>query len=303
MNAEIRLDAGGTLAFIPPIQSRPTAVTCTLVTPSAVTLGTPTVTIDPVNTTTSASAVAGDLSITLTAITGVTARRHYVLATSKGELAQVRLKSVTSSSKVVTLFSPLRFDVASGSTFVGVSLSAPVSAANAATLGEGYEARWAITTSGGTHTEVTRWDVVRSVWPADLVTTADLERFAGPLLSAEIQGADTYGLAFLDEIENAEENVRTDILEQGRRPSLFRSFASFKTPIMERVLLDMAYMGRAVPAIDQQDPAGYRQMREQRYARALAQALATTKDYDLDESGTADAAEMAARNQVLRLRR
>lgn len=303
MNAEIPLDAGGTLVFEPTTRLRPSAATLTLVTPAAATLATPTVTIDPVNTTLSTAAVEGDLDIVLTSVTGVAARRYYVLTTASGEVARVRVRSVVASTKTVTLFSPLRFDAASASTFFSTRMTAPVTAGNAATLGEGYEARWSVTTSEGTQVDTTRWDVVRSAWPHDLVTPADLERFAGPLLTTEIQGADSWGLAFLDEIETATEGVKVDILEQGRRPSLFRSFASFKAPVMERVLLDMSYMGRAVPAIDQNDPQSYRQMREQRYSRALAQALATTKDYDLDESGTADSVEGQQRIQVMRLRR
>ena len=303
MNAEIPYQTGGTLSFEPTVRSRPTAATCTLITPAAASLATPTVTIDPVNTVVSTAATAGGLELVLDDVDDIVARRYYVLVSADGEVAQVRVRQVRTADTTVVLFSPLRFDVAEDSEFFGTRLTAPVTDDDAATLGEGYEARWVVTTPEGVENYVTRWDVARSPWPADLVTPSDLERFAGPLLSVEVQGSDTYGLAFLDEIESAEEGVRTDVLEQGRRPSLFRSFAAFKTPVMERVLLDMSYMGRGIPAVDQNDPQSYRQMREQRYARAFSQALAITKDYDADESGTADAAEGAARMQVLRLRR
>lgn len=302
MTQEIPLNVGGTLVYEPPTRARPTVATCALVTPAGAALASPTVTIDPVETTIATAAVAGDVEIELDDTSGIEARRYYVLISTSGEIAQVRIRQVRAGD-VVVLYSPLRFDVAVGSDFFGTRLTAPVSSGNAATLGEGYEARWTVTTDDGVQTDVTRWDVVRSAWPADLVTPSDLDRYAGATLTHEIEGADSYGLAYLDEIETATEDVRTDIMEQGRRPSLFRSFAAFKTTVIERVLLNLAYLGRGIPAVDQADPGSYRQLREARYSRALGQALATTKDYDLDESGVADAAESAQRMQIIRLRR
>lgn len=303
MNQEIPLDAGGTLVHQPTTRTRPSAATCALVTPAGAALATASVTIDPVDTAVDTAASAGDTELVLDSVTGIVARRYYVLATTAGEVAQVRVRQVRTADTTVVLFSPLRFDVAVGDDFFGTRLTAPVTSGQAATLGEGYEARFSVVTPDGTQVYPVRWDVVRSAWPADLVTPADLERYAGPLLTAELQGADSYGLAFLDELETAEEDVKTDILEQGRRPSLFRSFASFKTPVLERVLLNMAYMGRAIPAVDQNDPSSYRDLRSQRYAQALSRALSTTKDYDLDESGVADSSEAKDRIRVLRLTR
>jgi hypothetical protein len=303
MNQEIPLDAGGTLVHQPTTRSRPSAATCTLVTPAGATLATPTVTIDPVDTSVDTAADAGDTELVLDSVTGIVARRYYVLATASGQIAQVRVRQVRTSDSTVVLFSPLRFDVAVGDDFFGTRLTAPVTSGQAATLGEGYEARFSVVTPEGTQVYPVRWDVVRSAWPADLVTPADLEQYAGPLLTAELQGADSYGLAFLDEIETAEEDVKTDILEQGRRPSLFRGFGAFKKPVMERVLLNMAEQGRAIPAVDQNDPSSYREMRAQRYGQALSRAMSTTKDYDLDESGVSDASEARDRIRVLRLTR
>ena len=302
VNQEVPLDAGGTLSFEPTVRRRPTSASCTLVTPAAATLATPTVVLDPVDTTTDAAALAGDVELTLDDTTGIVARRSYIVSTPEGEGAEVRVRSVSADG--VVLFSPLRFDVPDESSFFGVRMTAPVTAGNAAILDEGYEARWVFTVGEGDDEEeltaVTRWDIVRSAWPADLVTPAQLERYAGSVLSVEIQSADTYGLAFLDELEQAADDVRTDILEQGRRPSLFRSFGAFVVPVMERTLLNMAYLGRGIPAVDQNDPSGYRAMREQRYAQAFSKALGTTKDYDIDESGTATAAEAQERLRVLR---
>ena len=300
MNAAIPLSAGGSLVFEPTTRARPLTATCTLITPAAAELDTPTVTIDPVDTTLDEAALAGDLEIVVADADDIAPRRYYVLRTVAGESALVRVRAVRTVEAVVTvtLYSPLRFDAPEGSVFFGVQLSATVTDEAAATLGEGYEARWEWTTADGTQTGVTRWDVVRSAWPADLVTTADVERYAGATLTGEIQGADAYGLAFLDELERAGDGVRTDIQVQGRRPDLFRSFDAFKTPVIERLLLELAYLGRGIPAVDQNDPAAYRNLRAERYAQALSQALAVTKDYDADESGAADAAEAAARTPL-----
>ena len=304
MNAEIPLSVGGVLRYEPTTRSRPTSATCSLAGTTGSVISSPTVTIDPVETTTEGEVLAGETVLTLTSVTGIQPRHYYVVVTPGGEIAQVRVRGVTTGeTPSVTLYSPLRFDVPDESEFFSLGLSAPVSDDEAGTLGEGYEARWSVVTADGTETGVTRWDVVRSAWPHDLVSPSDLERFAGPLLSHEIEGTDSYGLAFLDEIETATDDVRTDIMEQGRRPSLFRSFGSFKTPVIERVLLNMAYLGRGIPAVDQSDPSGYRSMREARYSRALSQALATTRDYDADESGSISPGEAATRLQVFRLRR
>lgn len=301
MNQEIPLDVGGTLVHEPTARARPTAATCALVTPAGAALASPTVTIDPVETTVAAAAAAGDTELVLATVAGIEPRRHYVLWSTTGELVQVRVRQVRTEDDTVVLFSPLRSDVAEASEFFGTRLTAPVTSGQAATLGEGYEARWTVTTDDGSRTYVGRWDVVRSAWPVDLVSPSDLERYAGALLTHEVEGADTYGLAYLDEIETATDDVRTDILEHGRRPSLFRSYVAFKTVVIERVLLNLAYLGRGIPAVDQGDPGGYRQLREARYSRVLSQALATTRDYDLDESGVADAVEGQQRMGTIRL--
>lgn len=297
---EIQVDVGGSLVFDPPQMGRPSSATCTLYKPDGTSIASPVVTIDSVSTTLSASAAAKATTLTLTSVTGVTVGRRYIVTGSDGQSEWVRVKSVDSGTKVATLFEATSYAYDSADTFVGNRLTIPVSAGNAATLDEGYEARLTYTISGTSYMTTVWYDVVRSVWSEDIAPSFEFRDYAGRLAAKILQATDRDGLAYQDELRQATDLVRQDIRDRQLRPGLFRSAAGFKRPIFERVLLLWAEQGHNLPQTWQSDPSGYLTVRRETYAQALAAALSSTP-YDADESGTVTDRERTARLGSIRI--
>ena len=298
LHEDVKLDVGGTLRLTPPETGRPSSASCSLYTPAGALIGTASVTVDAVSTTVSANASEGDLSLTLTSVASVAVRGVYQVTCDDGERLTVRVRAIRGS--VVDLYAPLPRDVDSTSTFYGTSMTAPVSAARATPLGDGYEARWEYTADSVALYATTRYSVVRSVWPAYLGTVAGLRDYAGRLLTPEREASYERGSAYLGELERASRSVRLDLISRGRTPSRFRTFANFDDVVYQRVLLDLAESGMVYAEAFAGDPLSYIQLQRERYDRMLTQALTATADYDSDEDGVVSDAEKDATPRVNR---
>lgn len=293
--SEVQLDVGGSLRFQPTQQGRPSAAACALYSPEGASLGAATVTVDPVDTTLTAEAAESDESLELTTTTGVQARAHYVVELDDGQRVVVRVRATRGTT--VDLFAPLDRAITDGARFYSTRMTAPVAAGVATPTAEGYEARWTYTTDGVVQRAVSRWSVVRSPWPTSLGTVEGLATYAGHLLSPLRETSSQRGLRFADELEHATSQLRRDLIDKGRRPGLFRSFASFEEPVYERLLFDLAETGAVVPSIYSNNPSEYVAIRRERYTRMLLQAMSATEDYDADGDGvvTKDEAKTTAR--------
>lgn len=302
MAQELQLDTAGTLTYDVPT-GRPSVATCSLYDPGGTLLESPTVTIDAATTTLTAGASAGATTLALTSATGFTAGRKYLIANGKNEAEWVYVKQV--SSLTLTLHSALAYTYIATDTIVGTRLSVAVAAASSDSLGEGYEARWAFTVASIAKKAIAQYDVCRQPWPAEgeIVTTARFQGYAGGLADDELAGRDGAGLDFSAELLKADQAVRRDLLARGKRPSLFRDADDFAVVIMERVLLDWARLGVHIPSAEQQDPQGWRDLREARYTSEMVDALNSARSFDADESGVVSATEREAKIGVLTLSR
>lgn len=295
LDQEFAEDVGGTLVHDPPERGRPASgPTVTLYKPDGTELvASSAATLDAVDTTISASAAAGDTSVTLTAVTGVAVGRDYLLKNVSSQREWKRVKAVNTTTKVVMFTEGLRHAYASADTFQGTRLSFAVTALHAVDRGEGFRAEWHYTVDGVARFASTMFDVVRTPWPDQVLSVPEFRKSAGELAESILQSVALTDDDFTDEIREAEQDLRADLLERGVRPSLFKSFVAFKRPVAALVILRYAHRGANIPAAYQGDPEAWRQLQEAEYKRQLERAIATTDSYDEDDSGTADAGERA----------
>lgn len=303
MNAEILLDVGGSLVFDPPQPGRPSSATVEIFSPSGASLVSSGAvdTIDPVNTALGGSAYAGASSITLSSSSGVAIGRRYVLTGSDGFHEWVRVKTVNTSTHVITLCNEISHTyLAAGSSFVGTRILEAVSAATAATLDAGYSAVWKYTIDGVEHRVVTYFDIVRAMWTDIVIAPWQFALVAGDLASSDLESLSQEGLDFADEIAEATRRVRDDVWARGYRPALFRSFDNFVEPICQRVLLTFAERGESIPMVYQDSPIEWLELRREVYQEAITTAL-NSANYDADESGDVTDEERSARLGSVRI--
>ena len=222
MNAEIVKDVGGDVLLETPQTGRPSSATVTIYKPDGTELvASGAATIDPCNTTLSASASAGATSISVASATGIEVGRHYVLSSSSSQEEWVRVKAI--DSLVITLAQDLAYWYETGDTFVGTRLTKSISAANAAELEEGYSASWVYTTAGTDYRVNTFFDVVLSKWSDIVIASHEFRLRAGDMALAEFEALEAEGLDFRDDIYHATRLIRQECASRGFRPSLFRS--------------------------------------------------------------------------------
>jgi hypothetical protein len=91
--------------------------------------------IDATNTTLSAAAYRDDESVAVVSATGIVVGRRYLI-TSEGKKQQVTVRAIASTT--IYLVEPLRDDVSSGATFVGLATTHTLTTAETSTVGEGH---------------------------------------------------------------------------------------------------------------------------------------------------------------------
>lgn len=91
--------------------------------------------IDATNTTLSAAASRDDESVVVASASNIVAGRRYLI-TSEGRKQQVTVRAIASTT--IYLVEPLRDDVSSGATFVGLATTHTLTTAETSTVGEGH---------------------------------------------------------------------------------------------------------------------------------------------------------------------
>ena len=278
---------GGTLVFDPPQARHPSSATAAVYDPSgAVHIASPpTVSIDTVNAALSHGEAAGQTTVRLDSVTGIEVGRYYSVTSEDGPVHWVRVASVDVSTLTVTIFEPLTRHFVAGDAFEGNRLEVDIGAAYATPLDEGYELRLTYTIDGATYYANVTYDVVRSPWPSVILAPHQFRQLIPNLSGAWLERTEADGLQFADEIENATERVREDIIDRGYRPDLFRSFDSFRRVVALRVCYQWAEDGINIPETYQDVPQDWLDERQQQYVAALARALNTSKSYDENDSG------------------
>lgn len=224
---------GQTFVYDPPEMGRPSSpsVTVYLTTSdddgSTETATTGAASVDSVNTTLSASASAGDKTITVTSGTSITKGRRYLLTAADGDTAWVDVRAVSGTS--VILRNQLNGDFASGSTFQGCRLSIAVDSTwvndksnitDASAGHPGYRVRWVYTVLGSEAVGVSFYDLVR--YPSkNIVTALDVDRaFPGWI---DRLGQDNYEDQGATLIAEAFRDVRMDALGDDQALRRFRN--------------------------------------------------------------------------------
>ena len=295
---EIQLSVGGTLALDVPALG--------LVTAPAVTL------YDPNGTELVASQSADQWAGGT--LNGAVAARVRVITLQNGEATGLRsgdrLALVGSSARewvrvrsisgdALTLYEPLMNAYADDTPVGSCRLTVAVDSTEAATLDEGYSARWAYDLDGVARESVTWWDVTRCVWD-EVLTTAEFRAMAGGLVIRALAQLDADGLDCQDDITEALDRVRADVREKQLRPGLFRSAAPFKRAVFERVLLTWASRSQHIPSAWQTNPSEWLETRRVEYGQALASAL-NNAHYDANEDGVVTPTEKKARLGSVRI--
>ena len=290
MNQSILLDTGGDLVF-DVVQGRSSSVDADLYRHGTALDESPTVTNDSCDTTINASAAAGALSLSVASATGITAGRRYLIDNGENEPEWVDVKSV--SGTTVTLHRAVAYAYESGDTFVGTRVTCAVTAAAAANRGEGNECRWTFVVGGVTYKPISRWDVVRHMWPPEgqIVATWEFLEYADGLVHEELEDEESEGLDFSRELKSADNRVRRTLLARGTHHDRYRDSSEFKDAICERALLTWAEKGVNIPATYQDDPETWLEIRKAAFQSVLVDAMNTSRDYDADESGVVTEAE------------
>ena len=300
MNAELVKDVGGDVLLDTPQMGRPSSATVTIRNPDGTDLAaSEAATIDSTNTSITANATAGATALALTSAVGITPGRYYVITATDARKEWVRVTSVDGLD--ITLAQELSYSYDSGNAFVGTRLTEAVSAADAATLDEGYSAEWVYETTGVTYRVNTFFDVVLAKWGDVIVTPHEFRLRAGDMASAEFEALEAEGLDFSDDILHATRLIRQECASRGFRPALFRSPGeTFKDSICQRVLLTWAERGSNVPSIWQEDPQGWIELRREIFEQQLTSDL-NTANFDTNEDAVVTDTERAARLGSVRI--
>lgn len=303
MNDEIIKDVGGVLALDAAQLARPSAALVTIYKPGAVELvAEAAATVDAATQSLTIEATAGATSIDVADSSAFVVGRRYVVSGADGRTEWVRVAANDEGADTLTIAGELAFDyAATTSSIFSTRLTTTISAANAATLGEGYEARWSYSAGGVTQYINTGFDVVRSAWMDIAIPAYEFKLVAGDLASSDFEDLERGGLDFADEIAEAVAKVRREVTSRGYRPALFRTVGTFKEAICQRILLSASERGESIPSAWQDDAAGWLDLRREVYSQVLTVALNAQANYDADESGDVSDVERSARLGSMRI--
>lgn len=298
MNQQLLDDIGGTIHYDPTeTTGRPSSAFVTLYKPGGTShQAEATATIDAVNTTISA-ATAGATTVTVASATGIVVGRSYLLSNSDGQ--HERIVVTRTDAAVVHLMTPLEYAYEATSPFVGQRVTYVITTALAATRGLGYQALWRYVIATVTYRVRTHWDVVRSIWPAIILTGPRFQAIAGRFGRDIIQRVGREGRDFADEIADATLRVREDLLAREAKPHLFLGTDAFERPIALRVLRDLAATGGLSQGFD----AELFEHLAGEYDRGLESAIRSTQTYDADDNLAVSEDEQEAHPAPMRLYR
>lgn len=244
------------------------------------------VTLDTVSTTLSSGASTGDLSVTLTATTGLEVGATYLLTNTLSQTEWVRCVGFDTSSKVAYLDEPLEHDHASSSTFVGTRFYRTLQTAEVASLAELYRARASYAVGGLNYVLEIPFDVVLTPLP-NLLTVQLLKRVR-PGITAQ-EHPSTRGSDFADLRAVAWSNVRSGIRKHatGWRPALLRTPEDVEAWGLAELDLLLWNNGVTVLKGEWTGEAAARYL-EGKIERARAYSLAALEFLDVNETDSVD---------------
>jgi hypothetical protein len=249
----------------------------------------------------SSEAASGATAIEVADSSNFDVNRRYTITAADGRSEWVRVVANDTDTDTLTIASELAYTYpVTTSTLLSTRLTVAVSAANAATLDEGYEARWEYTVDGVVQRVNTFFDVTLTKWSDVVIPRYQFKLIAGDLASADLESLEGEGLDFKDEIDQAIIKLKAEISSRGYRISLFRSAADFTESIVQRCLLSLAERAENVPALFQDSITDWIDLRREVYDAALTTALNNTS-YDADESGDVTQVEKDARLGSMRI--
>jgi len=296
---ELQIDAGGTIRLDVPEPYRPSVATVALFKPDGSVLqAAASATIDACNTTIVGTEAAGSTALVLTDNTDCVVGRTYVARNADGQHEWMRVPRVDSGGAIVDLVEETEYAYAASDAFLGNRLTYAVSASLADALYDGCRAYWEYTVNGDDKTVGDLFDVVRAPWPSVVLRPDRFKAIVGEAASDAQQRSEWAGLDFADEIAEATDGVRVDLIKRGLVPSQFLTFRQFERPIAFRALLNMAEdSGHAPPGAEL---LTYQETRRERYLTALQDAINATRSYDLsDDLGLSDAEKDAKRSATV----
>jgi hypothetical protein len=231
-----------------------------------------TVAASTANTTTSASASEGGMSLTLTSATGFSAGERYWVQTTTGQRFEIKAVGIAVSTKILYLDQPLRVAVPSGSAIASAKYTYTLTSAQNGELWRRYRAVWSYTVSGVARTATQYYSVVREPFNI-LISEEDLEKH-DPVIGEYL---DRYN-AWSKLIPGAHEDIERMLAARQLYPDLIRDRDGLKHALIFRIL------GKFHISISGQESRGERwlKMSEQ----AIEDVLKSRAWYDADDDHT-----------------
>ena len=301
MRQELIADAAGTLRHTPAVKGRPASAAVTLYKPSGAELAaSAAATLHTTDTVLNADAAAGDASVVVDSVGGITVGETYWLENAYGQSEQARAVKVDSNTGVVTLEEPLSYDHQDGvSTFYANSMSVAVASGDTAIRDRGYYAKWVYTVDGEEQIAREAFDIVRQRWPSVILSPKRFKEIVGHEMSASVmEDPDTDGEDFRIEIAEATRRVKDKIRRRDAELDLFLTYSEFERPIAEMVLLTWAERGFVAQGFD--DAGEFYEHQSGLLESALDEALDNVDTFDADDSGAVDETERTARPAPVR---
>lgn len=278
-----------TVVYVPP--GRPSSVTCRFLSPAGVELATPTATVDALNATIASVTDAETITVTVNA-GSFAAGRFYWWVSADGQESQTRLGQKDGTT--LRLEHPVARDLPEvGDTLRGAQVTATVSSAVTATLGENYALEWTTTMADSSvFVERKTAHVVR----AQARAPCDVGFIKAAVVTAwpGVANGRTYGY-FLGLCDRVNDRVWRHVRAAGRYVHLLWDASDFsaacRVALEYELSLDKLIMSTTL------DPHAYREGLDAEITREVERTY-SSRPYDENNSGSADATETRTVNAI-----
>lgn len=277
VEVELYYDGGTPVGHYDPQGLVPTSATLTLYKPDGTTISAPTVTLPTLSTTTQGGTTAS--ALVLGAVTGLQRGSHLRLACD-GVTYVVEVARVDGSTVHLTAALPVVPDASSP--VKALDMSATVAAPGVANVGAGHRLAWVYSdgTTERRHGQAAM--VVRWPWLSP-VSAADVRELLASHFN--LTRAEAYCQAVADKVAD---NIRSALLQTGRRPSLYVSPDVFKPVVEAGILYALASRG-----IHQgQDPYAAQHELRWSFNDGMEKVLTSALGYDSDQDGKLSGREL-----------
>ena len=315
MAQEILEDVGGTLTVYPQVEDihpgsdytvHPiSSVTCELFKPTESTsFASGSATLDASDYELAYSASTTRSTLVLSGIAGppgIDVGTHYLYRWRRGnDRVQWHQEIVVADTEGTTirLESPLLDDPLTGDKIVGLQLSFPVTALNAADRAMNYRCEWTITPAEGDKRKIqTLFHVVRTQFE-DAVTPSEALRYAESNMAGAVLSWDA-GRS-IELAKRASDKVRREIQATGAYPHLIGESESFKNAGLYALKLELAMLGFVPPGFD---PGVYATTINDSLKSEIRQTMSSLTWLDADDDAIVDSVERLSGPFTIRVQR